>query len=44
MSASVLPAEQQAALDTGARHFMAKPYVPADLVALVAETLRSPAA
>jgi CheY-like chemotaxis protein len=44
MSASVLPAEQQAALDTGARHFLSKPYRPAELVALVSESLRSSAA
>lgn len=43
MSASVLPAEQEAALATGAAHFLAKPYMPADLVALVTETLRRPA-
>ena len=41
MSASVLPDEQEAALATGARHFLSKPYAPADLVKLVSETLRS---
>lgn len=43
MSASVLPDEQDAALATGARHFLSKPYAPSELVALVAATLRSPA-
>jgi two-component system, OmpR family, KDP operon response regulator KdpE len=40
MSASVLPEEREDALATGARHFLAKPYAPADLVALVASTLQ----
>jgi CheY-like chemotaxis protein len=43
MSASVLPDDQAAALATGARHFLSKPYVPADLVRLVSETLRDSA-
>lgn len=43
MSASVLPDEQSAALATGARHFLSKPYAPAELVALVAATLQNPA-
>jgi two-component system KDP operon response regulator KdpE len=42
MSASVLPDEQDAALATGARHFLSKPYAPSELVALVIATLRSP--
>lgn len=43
MSASVLPEEQDAALATGAQHFLSKPYAPSELVALVAATLRSAA-
>jgi two-component system KDP operon response regulator KdpE len=43
MSASVLAHEQEAALETGARHFLAKPYAPARLVELVAQTLRTTA-
>jgi CheY-like chemotaxis protein len=39
MSASVLPSERDAALETGATAFLAKPYVPSDLIALVAKTL-----
>jgi CheY-like chemotaxis protein len=39
MSASVLPSERDAALETGATAFLSKPYVPSDLVALVAKTL-----
>lgn len=39
LSASVLPSERDAALSTGARHFLSKPYVPAELVSLVAQTL-----
>ena len=39
MSASVLPSEREAALETGARAFLSKPYVPSDLIALVAKTL-----
>ena len=39
MSASVLPSERDAALETEARAFLSKPYVPSDLVALVAKTL-----
>jgi CheY-like chemotaxis protein len=42
MSASVLPAEQAAALQTGARHFLSKPYVPAELLSLVAEAFEAP--
>jgi two-component system, OmpR family, KDP operon response regulator KdpE len=39
MSASVLPSERDAALETGARAFLAKPYVPSDLIALVSKAL-----
>ncbi len=39
MSASVLPSERDAALATGARAFLSKPYLPAELVALVSQTL-----
>ena len=39
MSASVLPSERDAALETGARAFLSKPYTPSDLIALVAKTL-----
>jgi CheY-like chemotaxis protein len=39
MSASVLPSERDAALETGARAFLSKPYSPSELVALVARTL-----
>ncbi|HET7704344.1 MAG TPA: response regulator [Candidatus Limnocylindrales bacterium] len=38
-SASVLPAERDAALAAGADRFLAKPYRPADLIAAVAELL-----
>lgn len=40
LSASVLPSERDAALATGAREFMSKPYLAADLVSLVSQTLR----
>jgi two-component system KDP operon response regulator KdpE len=39
MSASVLPSERDAALETGARAFLPKPYAPSELLALVSETL-----
>ncbi len=39
MSASVLPSERDAALETGARAFLAKPYAPSDLIALVSKAL-----
>lgn len=39
MSASVLPSERDAALETGARAFLSKPYAPSDLIALVSKTL-----
>lgn len=38
-SASVLPAEREAALAAGADRFLPKPYRPADLVAAVVELL-----
>jgi two-component system OmpR family response regulator len=41
MSASVLPSERETALTAGADHFLAKPYVPSELVRLVADELRS---
>jgi CheY-like chemotaxis protein len=41
MSASVLPSERETALSAGADHFLAKPYVPSELVRLVADELRS---
>ncbi len=40
MSASVLFAEQAAALSAGADHFLAKPYDATELVALMADRLR----
>jgi CheY-like chemotaxis protein len=39
LSASVLPSEQDAALRSGADAFLAKPYRPNDLVALVGQLL-----
>jgi CheY-like chemotaxis protein len=41
MSASVLPSERDAALASGASGFLAKPYLPADLVALIDEKIAS---
>jgi two-component system OmpR family response regulator len=41
MSASVLPSERETALAAGADHFLAKPYVPSELVGLVAHELVS---
>ena len=43
-SASVLPAEREAALATGADQFLPKPYRPADLVEAVDSLLWSPRA
>ncbi len=40
MSASVLPTERDAAVEAGADQFLAKPYAPAALLALVGEHLR----
>jgi two-component system, OmpR family, KDP operon response regulator KdpE len=39
LSASVLPSERDAALASGARLFLEKPYVPSELIAVVAESL-----
>jgi CheY-like chemotaxis protein len=39
MSASVLPSERDAALETGARAFLAKPYAPSDLIELLSKAL-----
>lgn len=39
LSASVLPTERAAALDSGAAGFLAKPYRPAELIEVVAELL-----
>ena len=41
-SASVLPAERDAALAAGADRFLSKPYRPADLVEAVVDLLREP--
>jgi len=41
-SASVLPAEREAALAAGAERFLSKPYRPADLVDAVVDLLREP--
>ena len=41
-SASVLPAEREAALAAGADRFLPKPYRPADLVAAVVDLLGEP--
>ena len=43
-SASVLPAEREAALAAGADRFLPKPYRPADLVDAVVDLLREPSA
>ena len=39
LSASVLPSERDTALASGASHFLEKPYVPRELMALIAESL-----
>jgi two-component system KDP operon response regulator KdpE len=40
LSASVLPAERQAALDAGCDAFLGKPFVPRDLLELLDDLLR----
>jgi CheY-like chemotaxis protein len=42
LTASVLPADQQAALDVGCNAFLAKPYSAAALVATISELARLP--
>ena len=42
LTASVLPADQQAALDAGCDAFLAKPYPAAALVATISELARRP--
>jgi CheY-like chemotaxis protein len=44
LTASVLPADQQAALDAGCDAFLAKPYGAATLVATISELARLPRA
>jgi CheY-like chemotaxis protein len=39
LSASVLPSERDAALATGASHFLEKPYVPSELIRVIAASL-----
>jgi CheY-like chemotaxis protein len=39
LSASVLPSERDMALATGASHFLEKPYVPSELLALITASL-----
>lgn len=39
LSASVLPSERDAAMTTGASHFLEKPYVPSVLLSLIASSL-----
>jgi len=39
LSASVLPSERDAALASGASLFLEKPYVPSDLIAVIAASL-----
>jgi len=41
LSASVLPSERDAALATGASHFLEKPYIPSELLSLVARSLEA---
>jgi CheY-like chemotaxis protein len=41
LSASVLPTERDKAIDSGADHFVSKPFVPTDLTALIASQLAS---
>ena len=43
LSASVLPSEREAALASGASKFLEKPYVPSELISVIASSLaRSP--
>ena len=39
LSASVLPSERDAALATGAKLFLEKPYVPSELISVIASSL-----
>jgi len=41
LSASVLPSERDTAMATGASHFLEKPYVPSELLALIATSLEA---
>jgi CheY-like chemotaxis protein len=41
LSASVLPSERDAALATGASQFLEKPYVPSELIAVIATSIAS---
>ena len=41
LSASVLPSERESALATGASQFLEKPYVPSELLALIARSLEA---
>lgn len=41
LSASVLPSERDTALASGARHFLEKPYVPSELLSLIATSLEA---
>jgi CheY-like chemotaxis protein len=44
LSASVLPSEREAALATGASRFLEKPYVPSELISVIAASLGNRAA
>jgi CheY-like chemotaxis protein len=41
LSASVLPSERDAALATGASRFLEKPYVPSELISVIATSIAS---
>lgn len=41
LSASVLPSERDTAMASGASHFLEKPYVPSELLALLATSLEA---
>jgi CheY-like chemotaxis protein len=41
LSASVLPSERDAALATGASKFLEKPYVPSELISVIASSIAS---